>query len=400
MTIYRYKALTPGGLVVTGKLEAVSKQALSASLYDQGISLISFAPVRRLSFFERPIRLRSLRELCLHLEQCAKAGLPLKESVAEMAAIQDSPKLKTILEGVGRDLESGRSLSASLAKYPAVFDAVFVGVVRVGETTGQLALSFEQLGHHLKWVDEVQTQLIKALRYPLMMLILLGVVIYTLLSLVVPELVTFIQSTAVSLPFSTRLFIHLSEGLAAAFRVIVPFLLGGGLGVSILFKYHPKGADWKGRFQQKLPFLGSLQTQFSLVRFCHLFAILFGSGIDVLQSLQTAREGLSPGVLPHAVRRVEYLVREGSSLSSAFEQVAVFPPLVVRMIRMGERTSALGQNLFHVKEYVDAVFKRRIDHLLSLLGPAMILVLGLLMGWIVYAIFLPLYDTLLLLDVS
>ena len=289
-------------------------------------------------------------------------------------------------------------MSTALEKYPQVFDSVFVGIIRVGEKTGHLSVAFRQLAHHLKWVDEVQAQVVKALRYPMIIVMLLCAVTYTLLTIMIPELVNFIKNTAVTLPFSTRLLMTISFWFSH--YVVILILVGvSGLGLmTAVFKLHPKGVWWKSRIQASLPFVGALQAQLALVRFCHLFALLFGSGIDILQALQTARESLNPGKLPHALRCVEHLVREGHSLSSAFEKAEAFPPMVVRMIRIGEQTSALGENLLHVKEYVDTAFKRKVDHIVSLIEPATILVMGLFMGWIVYAIFLPLYDTLMILD--
>ncbi len=395
MTVYRYKAVGKGGVLVKGSLEAGSVAELYTHLQALSLLPIACTPLRKWPGFERSIRVRSLRELCLHLEQCEKAGIPLTDSLEEIAALQDIPKLKSILQELRKDLEAGALLSTALEKYPRVFDAVFIGVIRVGEKTGKLSVAFQQLAQHLKWVDDVQVQIVKSLRYPLIMVILLCAVFYTLLTIVVPELVGFIQGASDQLPFSTRLLLATSSFLSRYFLVLLTM---GSVSFTLLaavLKLHPQ---WRSRLQAALPLVGPLHLQLALTRFCHLFALLFGSAIDVLQALQTARDSLGPGVLPHALRRVEYLVREGYSLSRAFEKTEAFPPMVVRMMRMGEQTSSLAETLLHVKDYVETMFKRRVDHLIGLIEPTTILLMGLLMGWVVYAIFIPLYDTLMILD--
>lgn len=403
MTRYHYRAVGKEGVLHKGVLEAASSTELRSCLQRLNLSLItyssSFTSFQGItSFFSRKINPRSLRDICLHLEQFERAGIPLKESLEELSRVQDIPILKRTLREVVKDVEKGILFSQALAKHPRVFDSVFVGLMAVGEKTGNLSAGLQQLADHLKWVDELQAQVFKALRYPLMMGVLLFAVVIILMTVLVPELIAFIKNFRGELPLSTRLLIALSSFLSQYSF----FLLSGIGGVTILcigfFRFHPKGSFWKNRLQDALPLVGSLRRQLVVARFCHLFAVMFGGGIDILHALQTARQALGSGPLPEALREVERIVREGQSLSSAFEKGGLFPPLVVRMIKMGEQTSTLHANLLHVKEYFDTSLKRHVDHVVGLIEPLMILSVGCVMAWIVYAVFLPLYEMLAVLD--
>lgn len=393
MTLYRYKALGKEGTLHKGVLETNSSAALKEYLRKTDLSLIHYS--RKISLFScRKVKPQVLCELCLHLEQFENAGIPLKESLETLSQSQQIPKLKIILGEVIRDLEGGLLFSKALAKHQSVFDSVFIGLISVGEKTGQLAFVFHQLFHHFKWIDEVQAQTFKALLYPMMMAVVLLTVILILMITFVPELIGFMEKFSGELPLSSRILLALSDFLATHFLAI---LLSGGilfLSVKAIFKFHPQGPLWKDALVETIPFIGSLRRKMSLARFCHVLAILFESGIDILQALQTARKSLKYGLMTITLERAEVFVREGMSLSESFQKAVVFPPFVIRMVKMGEETSALQKTLLHVKDHFDTSLKRQVDHIVGLIEPLMILILGLIMAGIICAVFLPLYDLL------
>ena len=397
MTLYRYKAIGKEGALQKGVLEAPSPSELKSHLRNLGVSLITYSV--DISFlFSRNVKSRALMDLCLYLEQFENAGIPLKESLEELRQGRNTPKLQAILVEVIKDIECGLLFSKALTKHPKVFDSIFIGLIAVGEKTGNLSFAYHHLFQHLKWVDEVQSQTVKALRYPLIMALVLFAVVLVLMTVLVPELVKFIQSSSADLPLSTLILISISRFFRDYFLLII---VTSGIHIVLLMaflKYHPRGPLWKDRLLSIFPLIGPLRKMISLARFCHVFAVLFGSGIDILQALQTARKSLKLGQMYEALERVETLVREGNSLSCAFQKVDVFPSMVVRMVRVGEQTSSLQKTLLHVKEYFDTTLKRHVDHMVGLTKPLMILSIGLVMAWVIYAVFLPLYDTLSTLD--
>ncbi len=400
MTFYRYKALGKEGALHKGKVDVESSADLKRHLEELGLSLITYSSQRRelSSFFPHKVRTRALMDLCLHLEQFEKAGIPLKDSLEDLVTVQEVPKLKITLLEVIRDVERGILFSKALAKHPLVFDSIFVGLIAVGEKTGRLSFVLQHLVHHLKWLDEVQAQILKAFRYPLFMIIFLLAAVVVLMTVLVPELVAFMQSFRGELPLSTRCLLAVSSFLSRYLFLLLSGVVGGFLLILAVFKFHPHGGFWKNNLQERMPLIGPLRRKLAMARFCHLFAVMFGGGIDILHALQTARESLGPGRLSSTLKDVERFVREGSALSSAFEKGGGFPPLVIRMIKMGEQTSSLHVNLLHVKEYFDTTLKRHVEHMVGLIEPLMILTVGSVMAWIVYSVFVPLYETLALMD--
>lgn len=397
MSLYRYKAVGKKGIIQLGIAEAPSSAELKIHIQGMGLSLITYSRDKSL-FFSRKVKPWVLMDLCLHLEQFENAGIPLKDSLEKLYHIQTVPKLKLVLKQVIKDVEGGVLFSKALSKHPAIFDPVFLGLITAGEKTGHFSFVLQHLFQHLKWVDDVQAKTSKALRYPCIMASVLFSIIIILITVLVPELVKFMEAFAKELPFSTRCLIFLSNfllhhSILLFFTMPAIFLLSFGF-----FKLHPKGPSWKNRFYNILPFIGSLRNKIALSRFCHLFALMFKSGIDVIQALQTAGKELGPGQMSQGLQDVECFIKEGLSLSQAFEKVELFPPLVIQMVKVGEQTSSLERSLFHVKDYFDTILKRQVEHTIGLLEPLMILCMGGIMVWIIYALFLPLYDTLSVLE--
>jgi len=400
MTLYQYKAFGKEGTLHTGRVDVKSAADLKHHLEELSLSLITYSSHRQhlISLISRKVRTRSLIDLCLHLEQFEKAGIPLTESLEELFNVQESPKLKTILLQILRDVERGMIFSKALARHPLIFDPIFVGLIAVGEKTGRLSFVLQHLVHHLKWKEEVQDQILKALRYPLFMATFLFTTVVVLMIVLVPELVTFMQSFRGELPFSTQCLIAISSFFS---RYLFLVLSGAGsvfLLVLAVFKFHPHGRLWKHHLQERIPLMGPLRRKLAIAQFCHLFAVMFRGGIDILEALQTSRDSLGGGSLSSSLKDVERFVREGSPLSSALEKGKEFPPMVIRMIKMGEQTSSLQANLLHVKEYFDTTLKRHVDHMVGFIEPVMLLTVGSVMAWIVYSVFVPLYETLALMD--
>lgn len=397
LRLYRYKASGNNGIIQKGVLSATSPMDLKTLIREMDLSLITYS-VEMPFLFSRKIKPRVLMDFCLHLEQFEKAGIPLRENLKDLYSIQTNTKLKAVLGEIIKDVEGGLLFSNAVAKHPFVFDPVFIGLLAAGEQTGHFCFVLQQLFQHLKWMDEVQAQIFKALRYPLIMAGVLMSVLVILMTILVPEMAKFMESFADHIPVSTLFLISISKFLSKNFYLIIIITVAFSIISILFFKFHAKGPYWKDRLLNGLPLIGSLRRRIGLARFCHSFAVMFESGIDVIQALQTARKSLEDGQMLHALKEAEHFIKEGYSLSKAFEKVGFFPPIVIQMVKIGEKTSSLQQTLFHVKDYFDITLKRQVDHMVGLLEPLMILWLGCFMAWIIYSIFLPLYDSLSVLD--
>lgn len=397
MSLYYYKAVGKDGHIQKGTLEAPSPAELKAHIRVLGLSLIAYS-IGRSFLFSKKIKPRILMDLCLHLEQFENAGIPLKENLEDLYHIQTNPKIKMVLGEVIKEVEGGSLFSKALAKHPSVFDPVFIGLMAAGEKTGRFPFFLQQLFRHLQWMDEVQAQIFKALRYPLIMATILFCVIFLLMTSLVPELVKFMETFSENIPVSTRFLIYTSNFLSKNIFVILSFFIICYLVLISFFKFNSQGLYWKDRLLDSFPLFGPLRRKIALARFCHTFAVLVESGIDIIQALQTARNSLKNGQMYHALENTERFIKEGFSLSIALHKTGFFPPIVIQMVKMGEKTSSLKKTLFHVKDYFDTTLKRQVDHMVGLLEPFMILCLGCVVAWIIFSVFLPLYDTLSVLD--
>lgn len=395
MTLYRYKAISKEGILQQGFIEAPSAKEVRTTLQLLNLSPISYSR-DFLSLLK--IKTKTLLELSLHLEQFERAGIPLKDSLEELKNAQNSAHLRSLITHVLTSLECGDLFSTALSKHPQVFDSIFVSLVMMGEKTGHMTFAYQHLIQHLKWVETFHSQTAKALRYPFILSIVLMILLVTLLTFLVPQLLQFFQGPSVTLPLSTLILITLSDFLSNHLFVLLIGVMGCFFLLILIFKSHPNGALWKDWIFNKIPFVGCLRKSLFLTRFFHIFSTLFESGIDILQALQVARKSLPPGQMSLALENLEALVKEGFSLSKAFQKVGLFPSIVIRMIKIGEQTSSLPKILSHLKDHFDQNLKRQVDSMLSYLEPIMIFIMGFMMTWIVYAVFLPLYDTLSTLD--
>lgn len=397
MTLYRYKAFDEEGIIHKGIIETSSLETLRDSLCAQNLSLISHS--RDLSFFfkGRP-SVKALMDICLHLEQFENAGIPLIESLEELQKTQSSQKLKSILEEVKTNVKGGNLLSQAFAKHPQFFDAVFIGMIAAGEKTGKLTLAYHQLSQYLKWLDEIQAQTLKAFRYPLIITVVLIAMLFILLIILLPEIAKFMEMSSTPLPWSIKILLALSHLIINHGFLFSLLLLSLSFSLTGFLHIHPKGPHWKSHFLDHIPGLGHLKKTMDLTRFSHVFALTYSSGINILYALETTRNTIKPGQLHETIKLLEADIREGLSLSMALQKTNLFPSFMIRMIQIGEKTSSLETSLHYIKDSFDTTLKRRVDHFIGLIEPAMFVFVGLILAWIVSSIFLPLYETLSTLD--
>lgn len=394
MASYNYTAIDQSGRKSRGLIIADNELDLEARLKHMGLDLVDAKPVkeRRASRFSA-IRLRDLIVLCLHLEQLERAGVPLHDALADVRDASESMKLRDVLSGVYESVKNGNILSKAFAEHPRVFSPVFIGLVAAGEKTGNLADSFNHLAEHLKWMADIRRKLKKATTYPLVLLAVIAVVISVLMLFVVPKLIDFIMAQGFSLPLHTRALIAVSTafqdywylilGAPAAFIMFLLFLYR----TSDLFAYQ---IDW---LLLRLPLIGPVLRKIDMARFTHFFAIMFNSGIDMLEALDAAKNVVSNRVLKDAVNAVRINVTEGSTLASSLRVSNQFPNLVIRMFKVGEdsgnMTEALDNvNFFYNREVTDAV-----DAMLGAIQPILTVIMGVLVFWVIAAVFGPLYES-------
>lgn len=395
MQAFRYTAINTLGRTVRGELSAVNALDLEARLKQTGLELIQYkTSSKKKNIGFKRVKIKDLIVLCLHLEQLDKAGVPLHEALSDVRETADSARLRDVLTAVYESVKNGKMLSAALAEHPKVFNNVFVGLVEAGEKTGKLSESFHHLAEHLKWSNEIQRKVKKAVRYPAVLLVVIFGVVATLMIAVVPKLISFILSQGFTVPFHTRALIAVSNAFEHYWYVIfgVPVTL-----IIITIILYKQWEDFAYHFDSltlRVPVIGPVLRKIDLARFTHFFSVMFNSGIDVLEALQSTTNVVKNRVLKEAIEFVRTSVTEGGSLTASLKLANQFPNLVIRMFKVGEDSGNMKEALENINFFYDREVNDSVDNLVGMIQPALTVVMGLIIFWVIAAVFGPLYESL------
>lgn len=393
MPLFTYKAVAAQGRRVRGQMEALNLNDLEVRLLRLELDLITGQPAPpRLRLPGARVALRERIQFCFHLEQLSRAGVPLIEALADLRDSTVDAHMRQVIASVVESIGGGRSLSQALAEHGRVFDSVFCALVRAGETAGKLPEVLRELTASLKREDELKAFSHRLMIYPAFVLLTTLAAIIVSLVYVVPELAKLFRSVGLALPLQTRLLMGLSQLMTQQW----PFLLGSTLavvvGIPLLIRRDARLAHrWDG-LRLRVPLLGDVYRKIVLSRFAGLFAMMYCSGIAILDTLRAAQDVVGNRVLREGLERVERLIAEGHNLTAAFTIANLFPPLVVRMLRVGEHTGSLDQALRNVSYFYDRDVRESIERLQAVTEPLILLILGGAMLWITLAILGPIYD--------
>jgi type IV pilus assembly protein PilC len=401
MPSFQYKAIDQDGHKARGRLEAFNEVDLELRLRKMGLDLITSralahnAPAVGSSHITR----QDLITFCFDMEQISRAGIPLVDGLRDLRDGLTNPRFREVLTSTLEDIEGGKTLSESLAAFPNVFNKVFLSLIRAGELSGQLTEVFENLGLTLRWQDELIAQTRKLLIYPAMVFVVVGAVVIFLLLYLVPQIVGLLKTMGLELPLQTRILIALSEFTANYWYVliVVPVLLIsiGGLAV----RSSPRVKYAFDYLLLRLPVIGQILQKILLARFANFFALMYRSGITVLEAMRTSEDIVANDYVADGLRRAGQQINAGENLSEAFQNLGMFPPLVVRMLRVGETTGALDTALMNITYFYNRDVKESVDKALKLLEPTLTLFLGIILALILFSVLTPVYDILGQLDI-
>lgn len=393
MPYFRYRAMDQTGRLSRGQLAAVNEVDLELRLKRMGLDLINLRSLRQNQYHggERITR-RDLITFCFHLEQISRAGIPLLDGLRDLRDTMDSAGFRDILTALLEDLEGGKMLSQALAAHPAIFDTVFINVVRAGEQTGRLDLVFGNLAGTLKWQDEAAAKAKRLMVYPAIVSAFVLLTVVVMLVYLVPKFEGFLLSTQVKLP-PTTLFLF---GLAKLFRTWWYLWLGGaallGALVVLWVRHTERGRWWWDETQLKIPILGAVLQKILLARFAHYLALLYRAGVTVLDALKTAEDIAGNRVIATSLHAASVKITEGMGLTESFRSLGLFPPLVIRMLRVGENTGALDLALENVTYFYNREVDEAIDRGMKVLEPLLLVVLASILGFFALSVLMPVYD--------
>jgi type IV pilus assembly protein PilC len=393
--LFTYKAVDPRGKSVVGRVEAVNLFDLEQRLSRMDLDLISGAPSRyRTRILGGGIKRQDLINFCFHLEQLASAGVPVTEGLTDLRESVENARFREVVAGLVESIQGGRNLSQALAEFPEVFGKVFVSLVRSGEQTGKLPDVLKSLTETLKWEDELAAQTKKLMIYPAFVGSIVLLVTFFLMVYLVPQMTGFIRNMGQAVPLQTRILMAVSAFFVEYWYAILaaPFALWFGLKLAV--KWNPAVEYAVDRQKISMPLIGPILRKVILSRFSQSFAMMYSSGITVLDAIRSCEEIVGNKPLEQALKSAGQQIAEGKNLTAAFQDLDLFPPLVIRMMRIGENTGALDTALLNVSYFYNREVKEAIAKVQAMIEPALTLLLGAILGWVMLSVLGPVYDAI------
>ena len=396
MALFTYKAIDPRGKASLGQIEALNIIDLEMRLKRMGLDLISGAPLKRGSSMLRAgsVKREDLINFCFHLEQLSSAGVPIVEGLTDLRDSVYNPRFREVLTGVVEGIQGGTGLSQALADYPEVFSNVFCSLIRAGESTGRLSDVLKSLAETLKWEDELASQTKKIIMYPAFVGSIVLMVTFFLMIYLVPQMVGFIRSMGQAVPMQTRILIQVSNFFVGYWWALIAVPVAAFFALRAAIKMDPLLAYQFDRIKLRIPYIGPILQKIILSRFASTMALMYSSGITILDAIRNAEETAGNAVIKEGLHTARQEIADGKNVTTAFQDVGLFPPLVVRMMRVGESTGAMDTALLNVSYFYNREVRDSIAKVQVMIEPAMTVILGAILGWVMLSVLGPVYDVI------
>ena len=395
MPDYRFRTIDASGKIRSDTMVASNPMELEKRLGTMGFDLLSYkehSKVAKKAFRSKSISRRELINFTFHVEQLIKSGVPLIDSLKDIRNSFDYSHFTDILQTVIDDIEGGKTLSLALAEHPAIFDKVYVTLVRVGEETGQLAEVLKDLAETIRWQDELVSQTKKIMIYPAIVSVIVLLVISFLMMYLMPQLLPFIKNLGSEIPMHTKILIVVSDIFVEYWYLIFSLPVVFVFGLKFLTRNNNKVKYYIDGVKLNIWLFGPLMTKIKLARFANYFAMMYSSGITVLDALRISEDMVDNLVLEASINEARASISEGTIISKSFEAVGVFPSMIVRMLKVGEDTGAMDDALLNVSYFYNREVKESIEKIEPAILPVLTILLGGIMMWIMMAVLGPVYD--------
>jgi len=396
MAIFVYKGLDKTGKDVKGNINSEGLNQAKAKVKAMGIMLLDIKEQKskskggQLSFGDI-VSVQDLSLMTRQLSTLTKAKIQIVESLGALMDQTENEKLRIILSEVRGKVNEGTSLADALADYPKVFDNVFVNMVSAGEQSGNLELVLLRLADFTEAQNKLKNQIKSAITYPVIMVVLGCVMFGIIFTVVIPKITKIFESTKKELPWMTKVCIFISDTFLNYWWAI----LIGGFTSAVLFKKYiasPKGRAWWDSFILKSPIVGELSTMINVSRFCSTLSTLMNSGVPILTAMTIVKNIIANVHMAHAVEEARLQVKEGASMAQALKDSGHYPTMVTHMITLGEKSGELEEMLQIVSENYEDQVNNKLSGLTSVLEPIMMVGMGLAVGFVVFAVVIPLME--------
>ena len=307
--------------------------------------------------------------------------------------LSEPPRFMIVVAGP-RQVGKTTLVRQALSGHPQVFDGVFVSLIQAGEETGNLPMVLHNLTESLKWQDELAAQTKKLVMYPAFLAVIVVLVTLFMMLYLVPKMVAFLKNMGQELPLHTQVLIATSNFFVNYWYLVIALPLVLAAGIAVAIRTNPVARLRFDAIQLGLPWIGEIFKKIILSRFAGVFAMMYASGISVLDSIRTTQGIVGNSVIRDGLRRVEEMIGDGQNITVAFQNVGLFPPLVIRMLRVGENTGSLDTALTNVSYFYNRDVRESIARVQSMIEPAMTIIVGFILGWVMLAVLGPIYDTI------
>lgn len=395
MAKYHYKAINADGKMIAGSIEASNESDLEYRIANMELDLIRFKMDQAsfLNFSSRKLDRKELINFTFHLEQLIKAGVPIIEALIDLRDSSDNSALRDVIGSLVENIGSGKTFSQALSMHPKVFNNTYVSMSEVGETTGKLAEVLGDLAGMIRWQDELAAKAKKMSIYPTFVLVVVLVVMAFLMLYLVPQLIPLMRITGDEIPGYTKALMATSAFIKSYWYIVIliPVVVFIALKTALRLSY--KARVMFDKFKLNIWLFGPLSYKIKMARFSSYFAMMYSSGISVLDAIIMSKRMMNNIVLEEALDRAHAQITEGETISDAFANAGLFSALIVRMLKVGESTGAMSESLKNVSYFYDREVRETIETIEPAVMPAITVILAALLGWVGISVLGPIYDT-------
>lgn len=400
MEKYLYTARDERGKVIKGIMIAESEAALSDKISRLGYYLTSFRTTSQSVNIEKEERKKSLKinpkevlRIAFQMATLLEAGLPLLEGLKDLAREADDNRIQRLLDDIRYRVESGSTLKDALTRHPQSFSPLFTSLVGAGETTGKLAKALEDLAALLEWQLDLKSKIKEAAIYPIILSIVMVGVVVLLVVKVIPMFKPIFEELETALPLATQVVLGMSDVVTKYWYIFIMVVVVFVVVYNIYDKTEQGHYNLDG-IKLKLPLFGELTRKIALSRFSHTFSLSFKAGINLLTCLDISRDTAGNACIERAIKKAKESVNVGEKLATSLQVTGEFPPMVIRMIAVGEQSGALAETLTKVAIFYDKEVASTIKKIFTAFEPIMIVMMGVVVGGIAMSVFLPMFQML------
>jgi type IV pilus assembly protein PilC len=402
MPVFEYKARDRAGKVIAATMEAGSQREVAASLREKGYFVSEIKSPRRglntdikLPTWLDPTSRPGVRDVTVFSRQFAtviNAGLPVVQSLSILQRQTEKQGFKDALKKIREDVETGLPLSDAMAKYPGIFNKLYIYLVKAGEVSGNLDGILERVAAYLEKQAELRGKIRTALTYPTVVLIIAIAVTFFLLTGIVPQFATILDQLGGELPIITRVLIGVSDFLRNLWWLLLLVIIGTVIGLRLWYRTD-NGRHALDRLALRLPVFGVLIQKTAIANFSSTFGLLLRSGVNILESLEITKGAARNAIVEDILQETKESVQRGEQISvTLMKYPRVFPPLVSSMTAIGEETGAVDSMMQKIAQFYEREVDEAVASLTAALEPALIVFLGVIVGFIVAGMFLPMFS--------